>query len=106
VDENFGGMSIDPLLIQRWEGNEKQLRRTWSLAVLSAIDAGVLKVDTLGQYRRHFKDSKKFQKYLKTHPHHEKNLVEQSLREKNKKNEKYKKALEKEDFKNFMARFN
>ena len=99
-------MSIDPLLIQRWEGNEKQLRRTWALAVVSAIQAGVLKIDTLGQYRNNFKNSKKFQKYLKTHPHHEKNLVEQTVREKDKKNEKYKKALEKEDFRNFMTKFN
>lgn len=55
---------------------DKQLRKTWNLAILTAIKEGELKIETLGQYRNKFKGSKKFQKYLKTHPNHEKNLIE------------------------------
>jgi hypothetical protein len=98
LDDN---LVIDPLLIQRWEVTDKQLRRTWNLAILSAIKEGDLKIETLGQYRNNFKDSKKFKKYLNTHPNHEQKLQEQKLFEKEKRNEKYKKEQEVKDFNNF-----
>ena len=97
----FGSLTIDPLLIQKWEVTDKQLRKTWNLAILTAIKEGELKIETLGQYRNHFKESKKFQKYLKSHQNHEQKLLEQRQFEKNKTNEKYIRELEKEDFRRF-----
>jgi len=47
-------------LIRRWEGGEQQLRKTWTLAILTALAEGHIKVEELGQYRQTFKDAKKF----------------------------------------------
>lgn len=74
--DNYGGLSVDPLLIRRWEANETQLRRTWTMAILSALSEGDIKIEQLGQYRHTFKESKKFVKYLRSHPYHYQRLAE------------------------------
>jgi hypothetical protein len=43
------------------------LKRVWALAILTAIKEGDIKFEQLGGYRKHFKDSQLFKKYLKTH---------------------------------------
>ena len=104
-EDRYGSLQMDPLLIQKWEQSDKQLRKTWTLSILTAIKEGELKIETLGQFRNNFKDSKKFQKYLKTHPNHEVKLKEQKIFEQSKTNEKYKKELEISDYEFFKTKF-
>lgn len=103
--DNYGGISVDPLLIRKWETTDAQLRRTWTLAILSALSEGDIKIEQLGQYRHTFKESKKFVKYLKSHPNHYQRLNEQKNIESEKSNLKYKKERERRDFNNFNTDF-
>ena len=70
-EDNYGGISIDPLLIKKWEVNERNLKRSWTLAILTALQSGDVKIETLGGYRNSFKQARKFTKYLEKHPQHE-----------------------------------
>ena len=62
----YGLIDYDPSLIQRWERNEKNLKRTWNLAILSAINEKDITYDDLEVYRKKdFRQSKLWKKYLK-----------------------------------------
>eukprot|EP00347_Sterkiella_histriomuscorum_P008963 403343062 len=56
----LGGPDFDPLLIQQYEKNEKQLKKTWSLAVMSTISDGYLKWEDIEKYRKQFKFRKNY----------------------------------------------
>ena len=58
--------------------------------MLTAVNSGDIEIEQLGMYRNHFKKSRQFTKYLKTHNNHEQKLGEQKAIEKEKKDMKYK----------------
>jgi hypothetical protein len=49
--DRYGQIAIDPLLFQKWEGNEVQRQKVWTLAVLTALQEGAISIEMLGQYR-------------------------------------------------------
>ena len=104
-EEKYGDYAMDPILFQKWEHSEIQRQKTWTLAVLTALSEGVIKIEQLGEYRRNFKQSKNFEKYLKTHPNHERDLVQEKYGEKEKSNLIFKKKMEIQDFLNFNTEF-
>ena len=62
----YGLIDYDPSLIQKWERNDKNLRRTWNLAILSAINEKDITYDDLEVYRKKdFRQSKLWKQYLK-----------------------------------------
>eukprot|EP00347_Sterkiella_histriomuscorum_P004744 403359274 len=68
-NKRYGLIDFDPELINRWERSSKNVQRTWSLAVMSAISEGTLSFEDIKQYKIDFTKWKKWEAYLQRKSH-------------------------------------
>ena len=62
----YGLIDYDPTLIQRWERNPKNLKKTWNLAVMAAVSDKAITFDDLEGYRRKdFRKGSVWRNYIK-----------------------------------------
>ncbi|CDW75006.1 UNKNOWN [Stylonychia lemnae] len=62
-NKNYGMIDYDPELIQRWEKTPRQLKRTWTMAVMSAVSDGSISWEDIKCYRVRFEDTKRWRNF-------------------------------------------
>jgi hypothetical protein len=64
-------------LIDYWQKNKDDQLYTWNVALAYSISAkGAFNWEVLNDYKKNYRESREYQKYLNSHPNHEQDLFE------------------------------
>lgn len=66
----MGQIDLDPEIFHSWDPNHESLKYTWYLSIAYALSVGALNFSELEPFRKSYKESKAYKKYLRSHPNH------------------------------------
>lgn len=73
--QNYLGLiELDPSLVTFWERTPDNLSTMWYLSIAFAISIGELKFEELSAFRKEYKQSQKYKKFIKRNPNHNEKL--------------------------------
>ena len=73
--QNYLGLiELEPSLITYWERTPDNLSTMWYLSIAYAISVGALKFEELSEFRKDYKQSQKYKKFMKRNPNHNEKL--------------------------------